>query len=216
MLRLDCLSEDKPVSVFIALLFAEEVLSIFEEKHPKDLRLRKAMESAKHWLSERTSEAADAANAAAYAASDAAADAAAANAAYGVAYAAAYAAAAAYGVAYAAAYAAANTAAYAADAAAADAAADAAYAADAAADAAYAAADAARAAAAAYAAVYTAIASDAHNREEFIHSILLRHLDQIIQFHIEEKQSMRNPDEVFKWLSDESREDFIYNMDILC
>ncbi len=169
MLTINCFSEDKPVSVFIALLFAEEVLHIFEEKYPKDLRPREAIEAAKHWLSERTSEAANAAYAAAYAAT------------------------------------------YAADAAAVN---DAAYAAS---NAAYAAANTAAYSYAAYAAYYAAANyAVAHNKEEFIHSILLRHLDQIIQFHIEEKQSLRNPDEVFRWLSDESKEDFIYHMDILC
>ncbi len=170
MLTVGSFSEDKPVSVFIALLFAEEVLHIFEEKYPKDLRPREAIEAAKHWLSERTAEAANAAYAAAYAAANAA-------------YAAdAYAAANAANTAYAAAYA----------------------------------ANAAYAAAAAYAANNAAANAAAAHNKEFIHSFLLRHLDQIIQFHIEEEQSLRSPDEVFKWLPDESREDFIYNMDILC
>ena len=73
-----------------AIYSAEQVLHIFEDKHPDDNRPRKAIEAAKAWLKDPS---ADAANAAAYAAADAAADAAyaayaAANAAHAAAYAA--------------------------------------------------------------------------------------------------------------------------------
>ena len=48
----------------------------------------------------------------------------------------------------------------------------------------------------------------------YIHSILLKHLDKIIQFHLDEKINLRNPEQVFQWLSEEKKEDFIYNLNI--
>ena len=136
---------DKTQNIKYAIFAAEQVIGIYEAKYPDDNRPRKAIEAAKVYLSNPTTDAAayaaaNAAYAAAYAAADAAADAAAyaayaaANAAYAAADAAAYAAADAADAAYAAARAAARAAADAADAAV--------YAARAAADA----ADAARAA----------------------------------------------------------------------
>jgi hypothetical protein len=148
-------NKEQDVRIVFAILCAESVLSVFEDKYPQDNRPRLAIQAAKYYLQNKNNaaDAARAADAAAYAAAYAA-DAAA--------YAAAYAAdAAADAAAYAAAYAAAAyatdvaaDAAYAADAAAYAAAyAAAAYATDVAADAAYA------ADAAAYAAAYAADAA---------------------------------------------------------
>jgi hypothetical protein len=164
MLTLDCFSNEKPVYVFIAILFAEDVLPIFEKRYSFDLGPRKAIEAAKNWLQVRTEEAADAADVyTGY--TDTAADAA--YAAY-AAYAAAYAVYTAY----------------------------AAHAVVAATDAAYDAADAA-------------------DKQNYIHSILLKHLDKIIQFHLDENLNLRDPDQVFQWLSEEKKEDFIYNINLL-
>ena len=69
-----------------AVFAAEQVISIFEKKYPKDTVPRKAIAAAKNYLknpSEKNKNAANAANAAAYAAANAAA-----NAAYAAAYAA--------------------------------------------------------------------------------------------------------------------------------
>ena len=104
---LRCL-ENKPLCVEFAIMCAESVLHLFEEKYPTDKRPRYAIDAAKKWLSDQTGEnrytaaaaAANAADAAAYAAAYYAAHAAAA-----VDAAAAYAAAA-YAAAYAYAYAA--------------------------------------------------------------------------------------------------------------
>ena len=105
MLTLESLNLDKPLSVFLAIGFAERALPIWEAEYPEDMRPRRAIEAAKEWLNNPSADAyaARATYAAAYAAADAAAYAA---------YAAAYAAT------YAAAYAAADAAAYAAAAAA--------------------------------------------------------------------------------------------------
>ena len=65
---------DKTNNVKYAVYSAELVLPIFEKKHPKDDRPRKAIEAAKNWLANPTNAAAAAA--AAYAAAYAAADAA--------------------------------------------------------------------------------------------------------------------------------------------
>ena len=55
MLALDCLdlakNLDKPLSVFLAIGFAEKALPIWDGKYPEDMRPRKAIEAAKEWLS---------------------------------------------------------------------------------------------------------------------------------------------------------------------
>ena len=79
MLTLESLNLDKPLSVFLAAQFAEKALPVWEEKYPKDMRPRKAIEAAKEWLK----------NPSANAASDAADAAAAARAVYAAGYAAA-------------------------------------------------------------------------------------------------------------------------------
>ena len=54
MLALDCLSLaknlDKPLSVFLAVQFAEKALPIWEGKYPDDIRPRRAIEAAREWL----------------------------------------------------------------------------------------------------------------------------------------------------------------------
>jgi hypothetical protein len=192
MLTLDCFSKERPVSVFISILFAEEVLSIFEDEYPKDLRPRKAIEAAKHWLKVGRKEVKDVA---------AAAVAAAAYHSYEIAHAAFTAAAAAFSgasgasgasnAAYSAYYVVDPTASYSAIAA-------------------HLAATKATHAAADAATYVTGISKDF-----YIHSILLKHLDEIIQFHLDEKLSLRDPDQVFQWLSEEKKKDFLYNLDIL-
>ena len=79
------LNLSKPQAVFVAIQFAKDVLRIFEDKYPKDMRPRKAIEAAEAWLKDPSEENANAANAAAayaaanaYAAADSAAAAAAA------------------------------------------------------------------------------------------------------------------------------------------
>ena len=73
------ISPGPKLSIFLAVYFAELVLSIFEEKYPDDLRPRKAIEVAKTVLESGQSAAAHAADAAyaaaarAYAAAHAAA-----------------------------------------------------------------------------------------------------------------------------------------------
>ena len=79
MLTLESLNLDKPLSVSLAIGFAEKALPIWEAKHPEDMRPRKAIEAAKEWLK----------NPSANAASDAADAAAAARAVYAAGYAAA-------------------------------------------------------------------------------------------------------------------------------
>jgi hypothetical protein len=173
MLTLDCFSNEKSAQVLLAILFAEDTLLIFEKQEPKDLRPRKAIEAAQHWLKVRTEEAATAsvvaacdAHAAAYAAAaDIVVDAA--NAAY-AAYAAADAAAYPYGNIYTAAYAA--------------------------------------AAAAATYGIY---------KQNYIHSILLKHLDEIIQFHLDENLKLQNSEEVFNHLNEKQKENFIFSLNIL-
>jgi hypothetical protein len=98
--------------VELAVFSAEQVLRIYENKYQGDNRPRKAIESAKEWLTNPTADAADAAYAADDAAASAVAYASAAYAAASAAYAAAYAAASAASAAYAA-YAAYASAAYA-------------------------------------------------------------------------------------------------------
>ena len=106
MLTLESLSSDKPLSVFLAIAFAEKALSVWEAEYPEDMRPREAIEAAKEWLKNPSTAAANDAYIA-YVAANAAADAAA-NDAFAAAYAAAYAAHAAnaYANAFAAAYAA--------------------------------------------------------------------------------------------------------------
>ena len=101
MLTIESLNADRFVSVFLAIGFAEKALPVWEEKYPKDMRPRKAIEAAKEWLKNPSTAAA---TAAANAANAASASASAADAAYAAT------------VAYAAANAAANAAAYAANA----------------------------------------------------------------------------------------------------
>ena len=91
----------KEDSVSLAIFAAELVIDIYEKKYPKDDRPRKAIEAAKEWLKNSSTNAYAAANAAANAANAAAN---AANAAYDAANAANAAAYAAYDAAYAAAY----------------------------------------------------------------------------------------------------------------
>jgi len=79
VLTLESLNLDNPLSVFLAAQFAEKALPVWEEKYPKDMRPRKAIEAAKEWLK----------NPSANAASDAADAAAAARAVYAAGYAAA-------------------------------------------------------------------------------------------------------------------------------
>ena len=88
MLTLESLNLDKPLSVFLAIGFAEKALSIWEQKYPEDMRPRKAIEAAKEWL-KNPSAAAAARSAARSAANTAYANAAyaAANAAYAAVYA---------------------------------------------------------------------------------------------------------------------------------
>ena len=108
-------------------------------------------------------------------------------------------------VADAAAYAAADAAAY-------DAAYDAAYAADAAAAAAYAAAAAAATAYAAYAAADAANALKA-DKESLIHEVILENLDWILQHKIENGQSFADPDLILVYLTEEQRQNFLFNLD---
>ena len=87
MLTLKSIAADQWLSVWIAVVFAEDVLHLFEEKYPSDMRPRNAVDAAKAWMNnpcEETAAAAAAADAAAAAAavSDAAAADAAADAAY--------------------------------------------------------------------------------------------------------------------------------------
>jgi len=190
LLALDFFSAEKPASVFIAILFAEDVLPIFEKQEPQDLRPRKAIEAAKHWLKVGRKEVKDVAAVSvathhsyeiAYAAFSAAYDASAAVVfTFSAAAAAAFAA---YYVVY-------LTASYSAIAA-------------------HLAATKATHAAADAAADATGISKDF-----YIHSILLKHLDEIIQLHLDEKLSLRDPDQVFQWLSEEKKEDFVYNLNI--
>jgi hypothetical protein len=64
-----CRLMDKPNQVRYAIFAAECVLEIFEKKHPKDNRPRKAIEAAKSWLENPSNETKKAdADAAAYAA----------------------------------------------------------------------------------------------------------------------------------------------------
>jgi hypothetical protein len=81
MLTLKSLNLDKPLSVFLAIEFAEKALPVWEEKYPKDSRPRKAIEAAKEWLSNPSDAAADTAADVSFNATAAAA-AASANAAY--------------------------------------------------------------------------------------------------------------------------------------
>jgi len=95
MLTLDSLNPDKPLSVFLAIGFAEKAFPVWEKEYPEDMRPRRAIEAAKEWLKNPSAAAANDARAAsaASAASASAADAAdAANAAYDAAAYAAYAA----------------------------------------------------------------------------------------------------------------------------
>ena len=96
MLTIESLNLDKPLSVFLAVQFAERALAIWEAEYPEDMRPRKAIEAAKEWLKNPFAAARDAAyaatNAAAYTAGYTAANAAA-NAAANTAANAAYAAA---------------------------------------------------------------------------------------------------------------------------
>jgi len=69
MLTVKDIKPSKHLSVYIAVAFAEEVLHFFEEKHPKDLRPREAIEAAKRYLDVPSDAAANAAASAAYAAS---------------------------------------------------------------------------------------------------------------------------------------------------
>ena len=87
-----CTGGDKKLSVQLAVFCARQVLHLWEDKHPTDMRPRKSIEAAEAWIENPTEEnrqkalearkdAADAADAAAYAAAYAyAADAAAADA----------------------------------------------------------------------------------------------------------------------------------------
>ena len=88
------IAADQWLSTWIAVVFAEDVLHVFEDKHPNDMRPRSAIDAAKAWLSNPSTANADAAAAAcaaaraapyAYAAANAA-DAAAAYAAADAAY----------------------------------------------------------------------------------------------------------------------------------
>ena len=70
MLTIESLNADKTLYVFLAIGLAEKALPVWEEKYPKDMRPRRAIEAAKEWL-KNPSAAANAASAA-YAAADAA------------------------------------------------------------------------------------------------------------------------------------------------
>ena len=193
---------DKPLSAWVACIFAREVLPLFEKVYPKDKRPLKAIETAEAWLrNPADAEAADAV----YAAADAV-------------YAAACAAEAAYAAAYSA-EAATCAAAYAADAvaysaeaatcaaayAAVCAAEAAAYAAEAATcAAAYAAAEAATAACAAEAAVYAAATS------KYIHNILYKNLSFIIDYKVKNDQGFGNIEAVFEAASDADKEKLLF------
>jgi hypothetical protein len=50
MLTIESLNSDKPLSVFLAIRFAERAFSIWEKEYPEDSRPRKAIEAAKEWL----------------------------------------------------------------------------------------------------------------------------------------------------------------------
>ena len=89
MLTLKDIKPSKHLSVYIAVAFAEEVLHLFEERYPKDLRPREAIEAAKRYLDNPSAaKAYAAASSAAYAASAASSAASATNAAYAAYYAA--------------------------------------------------------------------------------------------------------------------------------
>jgi hypothetical protein len=175
---------DKPLSAWVACIFAREVLPLFEKVYPKDKRPLKAIETAEAWLrNPADAEAADAV----YAAADAV-------------YAAACAAEAAYAAAYSA-EAATCAAAYAAVCAAEAAA----YAAEAATcAAAYAAAEAATAACAAEAAVYAAATS------KYIHNILYKNLSFIIDYKVKNDQGFGNIEAVFEAASDADKEKLLF------
>jgi len=187
---------DKPLSAWVACIFAREVLPLFEKVYPKDKRPLKAIETAEAWLrNPADAEAADAV----YAAADAV-------------YAAACAAEAAYAAAYsaeAATCAAAYAAVCAAEAAAysAEAATCAYYAAAEAATCAaayYAAAEAATAACAAEAAVYAAATS------KYIHNILYKNLSFIIDYKVKNDQGFGNIEAVFEAASDADKEKLLF------
>jgi len=175
---------DKPLSAWVACIFAREVLPLFEKVYPKDKRPLKAIETAEAWLrNPANAEAADAVYAAAdavYAASCAAE----------AAYAAAYSAEAATCAAAYAAVCAAEAAAYAAEAATCAAA--------------YAAAEAATAACAAEAAVYAAATS------KYIHNILYKNLSFIIDYKVKNDQGFGNIEAVFEAASDADKEKLLF------
>ena len=65
MLTIESLNADKPLSVYLAIEFAEKALPIWEAKYPEDMRPRRAIEAAKEWLKNPSTAAyADAARAA--------------------------------------------------------------------------------------------------------------------------------------------------------
>ena len=58
------IAADQWLSTWIAVVFAEDVLHVFEDKHPNDMRPRSAIDAAKAWLSNPSTANADAAAAA--------------------------------------------------------------------------------------------------------------------------------------------------------
>ena len=50
MLTTESLNADIPLYVFLAIEFAEKVITIWEREYPEDMRPRKAIEAAKEWL----------------------------------------------------------------------------------------------------------------------------------------------------------------------
>ena len=198
MLTVKSLNPDQRLSVTIAIVFAEDVLSAFEKQYPKDMRPRKAIEAAKAWLVSPRKEAAyDAACDSSDAACDADyADYAACDADYAASDAAA---------------------------AAADAAVMAAYAAAAASDAVNAAADSVNFAVSA--AFYAADASISfphylvrHSSQPpgehslYIHNKLAQLLPHIFEYKVYAKTSFKDSEQVFDLLSEENQQRFLFNL----
>ena len=184
-LTIEDLNLSKYESVYISVYFANKVLYLYEDKHLGDQRPRKAIEAAETWLKNPCKENASAAASAASAASATyAASATSDSAANAASDSAANAAAAAYSAAYAAAYA----------------------------------ASAASATSAASYASYAAYATSAANvskqinKKQFIHDHISTLLPWLLKNKIKEGSKLSSA--VFDYLSDEDKEDAIFNLDL--
>ena len=76
----------------------------------------------------------------------------------------------------------------------------------------------------AVAAAYSAVANAAHaanaiqidDKELYIHHRIVKLLPYILEYKIKHNQPFKSPRKVFEYLSEEDREKFIFNLDILC